>query len=59
MSTTLSSLLADYRQGKRTPSEVIESLRPAQDDAYASAWICRVGADAPGWRAYLAQKAAR
>jgi len=51
VSMTLSSLLADYRQGKRTPSEVIESLRPAQDDAYACAWICRVGPDALGRRA--------
>jgi allophanate hydrolase len=48
---TLSSLLADYRQAKRTPSEVIESLRPAQDDAYACAWICRVGPDALARRA--------
>ncbi len=51
MSTTLSSLLADYRQGKRTPSEVLESLRPAQDNAYASAWICRAGPDALARRA--------
>jgi len=51
VSTTLSSLLADYRQGKRTPSEVLASLRAAQDDAYASAWICRVGPDALARRA--------
>jgi len=38
---TVSSLLADYRQGKRTPTQVIESLQPGQDDAYACAWICR------------------
>ncbi len=56
---TLSSLLADYRQGKRTPSGVIESLRPAQDDAYASAWICRVGADALARRARQLEQMAR
>ena len=48
---TISSLLADYRQRKRTPTEVIESLRPAADDAYACAWICRVGPDALARRA--------
>jgi allophanate hydrolase len=56
---TLSSLLADYRQGKRTPSEVIESLRPAQDDAYACAWICRVGPDALARRARQLEQMAR
>ena len=56
---TLSSLLADYRQGKRTPSEVLESLRPAQDDAYASAWICRVAPDALARRARQLEQMAR
>ncbi len=56
---TLSSLLADYRRAKRTPSEVLESLRPAQHDAYASAWICRVGADALARRARQLEQMAR
>ncbi len=56
---TLSSLLADYRQAKRTPSAVIESLRPAPDDAYACAWICRVGPDALARRARQLEQMAR
>ena len=56
---TISSLLADYRQAHRTPSEVIESLRPAQDDVYASAWICRVGPDALDRRARQLEQMAR
>src|SRR3954466_849224 len=39
---TISSLLADYRQAKRTPTEVIDSLSSVSDGDYASAWICRV-----------------
>ena len=46
MSITISSLLADYRSGKRTPSAVVESLQSRDDTAYACAWICRVGTDA-------------
>ena len=42
---TIPSLLADYRSGKRTPSTMIESLRPG-DDTYACAWICKVAPDA-------------
>jgi allophanate hydrolase len=56
---TISSLLAGYRQGKRTPTEVIESLRPAPDDAYACAWICRVGPDALAQRARQLEQIAR
>ena len=56
---TISSLLADYRQGKRTPSEVIESLRPAPDDVYACAWICRVSADALARRALQLEQMVR
>ena len=43
---TISSLLADYRSGKRTPGAVVESLSSGDDDAYACAWICRVPPDA-------------
>ncbi len=56
---TISSLLADYRQGKRTPSEVLESLRPAPDDVYACAWIYRVSADALARRALLLEQMVR
>ncbi len=56
---TISSLLADYRQARRTPSEVIESLPPARDDAYACAWICRVSPDALTRRARLLEQMAR
>ena len=56
---TISSLLADYRQAKRTPSEVIESLHPAQNDAYACAWICRVAPDALATRARQLEQMAR
>ena len=48
---TISSLLADYRRGKRKPAEVIESLRSSDDDAYACAWITRVTPDALATRA--------
>ena len=48
---TISSLLADYRRGKRKPAEVIESLRSSDDDAYACAWITRVATDALATRA--------
>jgi len=40
------SLLADYRSGKRTPGAAVESLQSGDDEAYACAWICRVGPDA-------------
>jgi allophanate hydrolase len=56
---TISSLLADYRQARRTPVQVIEALRPAPDDAYASAWICRVGSDALAGRARQLEQMAR
>ena len=56
---TISSLLADYRQARRTPSEVIASLPPARDDAYACAWICRVGPDALTRRARQLEQMAR
>src|SRR4249920_576479 len=40
---TIASLLADYRDGKRTPSEVIEALLARGDGGnYACAWIHRV-----------------
>jgi len=40
---TIASLLAEYRSGKRTPSEVIREIGARGDDAsYASAWIHRV-----------------
>jgi len=42
VSMTITSLLADYRQGIRKPSAVIEALLASEDKAYASAWICRV-----------------
>jgi allophanate hydrolase len=48
---TLSSLLADYRSGKRTPGAVVETLRSGDEEAYACAWICRVGPDALNRRA--------
>ena len=48
---TISSLLADYRRGKRKPAEVIESMRSSDDDAYACAWITRVATDALATRA--------
>ncbi len=56
---TIASLLAEYRHAKRTPSEVIDSLRAAADDAYANAWICRVGADALARRARQLEQMAR
>ena len=56
---TIASLLAEYRHAKRTPSEVIDSLRSAADDAYANAWICRVGADALARRARQLEQMAR
>jgi allophanate hydrolase len=56
---TISSLLADYRQGKRTPTQVIESLHPAREDAYACAWICRVPAEALARRAGELEQALR
>ena len=56
---TISSLLADYRQARRTPSEVIASLPPARDDAYACAWICRVGPDVLRGRARQLEQMAR
>ncbi|HEX7953859.1 MAG TPA: allophanate hydrolase [Burkholderiales bacterium] len=56
---TISSLLAEYRQAKRTPSEVIAALRRADDGAYASAWICRVGDDALAGRARQLEKMAQ
>ncbi|HEV8646567.1 MAG TPA: allophanate hydrolase [Burkholderiales bacterium] len=43
---TISSLLAAYRSGKRTPGAVVESLQSGDDEAYACTWICRVGPDA-------------
>ncbi len=43
---TIPSLLADYRSGKLTPGAVLKSLQSGNDEAYACAWICRVGADA-------------
>jgi allophanate hydrolase len=43
---TIPLLLADYRSGKRTPGAVLASLQSRDDEAYASAWICRVGTDA-------------
>jgi len=48
---TIPSLLADYRSGKRTPGAVVESLLSGDDEAYACAWICRVGPDALSRRA--------
>ena len=42
---TISSLLADYRLGKRTPASVVESLHAAGDAAWACAWICKVAPD--------------
>ncbi|HTT41167.1 MAG TPA: allophanate hydrolase [Burkholderiales bacterium] len=52
MSITISSLLEDYRRGKRTPSSVVEALLArGEDEVYATAWIHRVGADALIWRA--------
>ena len=52
VSMTISSLLDDYRRGKRTPSAVVEALLARGDDGtYASAWIHRVGGDALIWRA--------
>ena len=59
MSITISSLLADYRSGKRTPSTVVESLQSGDDAAYACAWICRVGPDALGTRARQLEKLLR
>ncbi|MFL6579732.1 MAG: allophanate hydrolase [Burkholderiales bacterium] len=56
---TISSLLADYRQGKRTPSEVIDSLCSVSDAGYASAWICRVERDSLLRRAQQLEAVAR
>ena len=45
MSMTISTLLADYRAGKRTPSGMLESsLARADEGAYACAWIHQVDA---------------
>ena len=44
---TIVALLDDYRNGKRTPLDVIEALLARGDDGiYACAWIHRVDADA-------------
>jgi allophanate hydrolase len=51
MSLSISSLLADYRSGKRTPTRVIESLLAADDPDYACAWIHRMDAQALRTRA--------
>jgi allophanate hydrolase len=50
MSMTISSLLAKYRLGECTPRDVIASL-PADDEAYACAWISRVAPQALAERA--------
>ncbi|HZP91572.1 MAG TPA: allophanate hydrolase [Burkholderiales bacterium] len=36
---TIGSLLADYRDGRRKPTEVVESLLARNDPAFAAAWI--------------------
>lgn len=47
MSLTISSLLADYRGGRRTPSGTVEAvLARMADGPYANAWIYRVADDA-------------
>ncbi len=56
---TISSLLADFRSGKRTPSAVVESLQSGDDAAYACAWICRVGREALDRRARRLEKLLR
>jgi allophanate hydrolase len=56
---TLSSLLADYRSGKRTPGAVVESLVSGDDETYACAWICRVGPDVLARRARQLEQALR
>ncbi|MEO8132354.1 MAG: allophanate hydrolase [Betaproteobacteria bacterium] len=56
---TIASLLAEYRHAKRTPFEVIDSLRAAADEAYANVWICRVGTDALARRARQLEQMAR
>jgi len=56
---TIASLLAGYRQAKRLPSEVVETLHAAQHKSHASAWICRVGHDALLARARQLEQMAR
>jgi len=56
---TLSSLLADYRSGKRTPGAVVESLVSGDDETYARAWICKVGPDVLARRARQLEQALR
>ena len=56
---TISSLLADYRQAKRRPSDVVEALHAAQHKSHDSAWICRVGHDALLSRARQLEQTAR
>jgi allophanate hydrolase len=56
---TLSSLLADYRSGKRTPCAVVESLVSGDDEAYTCAWICKVGPDVLARRARQLEQALR
>ena len=56
---TISSLLADYRSGKRTPGAVVESLVSGDDETYACAWICKVGPDVLARRARQLEQALR
>jgi allophanate hydrolase len=56
---TLSSLLADYRSGKRTPGAVVQSLVSGDDEAYTCAWICKVGPDVLARRARQLEQALR
>ncbi len=60
VSMTIPSLLADYRNGKRTPSTVVEALLARGDDgAYACAWIHRVDADSLRQRARALEEQAK
>jgi allophanate hydrolase len=60
MSMTIAALLADFRAGRRTPSQVIADLLSRRDaGAYANAWIHRVEGDALRRRAQEVESRAR